>query len=343
MMTGIEAPCRSSGVAVLRMAALFVGVLCLGPIPTLAYAGHDVAGTGAALQASRDQHHDHMHRMPRTRDVGLLRLRGAGQGPASLSGKRSREPAAAYTDEDSEGEAGGGIPRQWWGQAPKRARSGGLVSSALSASYSVATLPFNLAYMACAAVAAAPSAGINWLFPPAPKRPLSDEQLLQFSGDEDKPSAILRQIKFYFSDSNLPFDTFLKGEIAKDSWGRVNLAVIAGFKRMRILNATVEDIALAAASVSFLEVVHLCFSLGSCVPVPLPSREPFAFHSLDCWLTHACARRGMMARQRLQRAPHMCTGKQQPATVLTVCALTKKCTTTGFRRWRVCAAHYAHS
>jgi len=240
-------------------------MLCLGPIRT--HAG-DLPG----LQARRGQSNAHGQcSLARTRDrdcsregplvavphlhsVGLLRLRGAGQGPNSVAGKRSREhAAAAYKDEDSDNEPGG-IPQQWWGQAPKRARSGGLVSSALSASYSVATLPFNLAYMACAAVAAAPRAGVNWLFPPAPKQRMRSSDLLRFSGDEDKPSAIVRQISFYFSDSNLPFDTFLKGEMAKDSWGRVSLAVIASFKRMRILNATIEDIAEAAASVPFLEV-----------------------------------------------------------------------------------------
>lgn len=262
-------------VDVLRTSTLVVGMLCLGPIRT--HAG-DLPG----LQARRGQSNAHGQcSLARTRDrdcsregplvavphlhsVGLLRLRGAGQGPNSVAGKRSREhAAAAYKDEDSDNEPGG-IPQQWWGQAPKRARSGGLVSSALSASYSVATLPFNLAYMACAAVAAAPRAGVNWLFPPAPKQRMRTSDLLRFSGDEDKPSAIVRQISFYFSDSNLPFDTFLKGEMAKDSWGRVSLAVIASFKRMRILNATIEDIAEAAASVPFLEVMHSSCSLRMC-------------------------------------------------------------------------------
>jgi hypothetical protein len=35
---------------------------------------------------------------------------------------------------------------------------------------------------------------------------------VRFGGDEDKPAAIQRQVAFYFSDSNLPLDTFLKGK-----------------------------------------------------------------------------------------------------------------------------------
>ena len=79
---------------------------------------------------------------------GLLRLRGAGGGPASISGKRRREPAAHVDDSD---EDPGGIPRQWWGEPPKRARMEGLVSTALSASYTLATLPLSIAYSVCAA------------------------------------------------------------------------------------------------------------------------------------------------------------------------------------------------
>ena len=149
---------------------------------------------------------------------GVLRLRGAGEMPAGkgrISGKRRRET----TDSEDDSDEYAGVRHQRWDAAPKRARFGGLVGSALSASYTLATLPFSLAYAVCTAAVAAPVAGVNWLFS-KPKRKMTEEELLRFEGDEDKPSAVLRQISFYFSDSNLPSDSFLKGEIAKDPMGR---------------------------------------------------------------------------------------------------------------------------
>ena len=149
---------------------------------------------------------------------GVLRLRGAGEMPAGkgrISGKRRWET----TDSEDDSDEYAGVRHQRWDAAPKRARFGGLVGSALSASYTLATLPFSLAYAVCTAAVAAPVAGVNWLFS-KPKRKMTEEELLRFEGDEDKPSAVLRQISFYFSDSNLPSDSFLKGEIAKDPMGR---------------------------------------------------------------------------------------------------------------------------
>ncbi|KAG2449754.1 hypothetical protein HYH02_005279 [Chlamydomonas schloesseri] len=46
---------------------------------------------------------------------------------------------------------------------------------------------------------------------------------------------VLRQIEFYFSDSNLPKDKFLKERIAEDPNGFVKLNVICAFQRMRDL------------------------------------------------------------------------------------------------------------
>lgn len=178
-------------------------------------------------------------------EIGLLRLRGGDGWRASrASRKRDREPswcqgASAGRDES----------------APlKRARVEGLLGSALNASYSLASMPFKFAYNICVGFLAAPQAAASYLLPNSAKHRLSETEILRFEGDEDKPAAIKRQITFYFSDSNLPFDSFLKGQIAKDSLGRVQLDVIAGFKRMRILGASVQDLAEAARSVDFLEV-----------------------------------------------------------------------------------------
>ena len=133
-----------------------------------------------------------------------LRLRGAGgRDVSNTSGKRRFEHVSNDLEESEEG----GIPRQWWGAKPKRARAGGLISSMLSASYAAATLPLNVAYGICTAIMAAPLAAVKWMMIPPAKRHISDEELLRFSGDDDKPGAIQRQIEFYFSDSNLPLDS----------------------------------------------------------------------------------------------------------------------------------------
>jgi lupus La protein len=46
---------------------------------------------------------------------------------------------------------------------------------------------------------------------------------------------ILKQVEFYFSDSNLPKDKFLKGLVDKDPEGWVELSVIGSFARMKQL------------------------------------------------------------------------------------------------------------
>ncbi|KAJ1487740.1 hypothetical protein T484DRAFT_1940886 [Baffinella frigidus] len=91
--------------------------------------------------------------------------------------------------------------------------------------------------------------------PPKRGRPrINVTDFLKFEGDEDKPLAIARQVKFYFSDSNLPTDNFLKAEIAKDGVGFVNIEILASFRRMKILGASIEDIAEAARDNTDLEV-----------------------------------------------------------------------------------------
>eukprot|EP01083_Nonionella_stella_P098492 277023_1 len=59
--------------------------------------------------------------------------------------------------------------------------------------------------------------------PPAKKAKVSDPALL---------AKILKQVEFYFSDSNLPRDKFLLGETKKDD-GWIPLATIGSFSRMR--------------------------------------------------------------------------------------------------------------
>ncbi|KAL1167926.1 hypothetical protein V6Z11_A05G051400 [Gossypium hirsutum] len=50
---------------------------------------------------------------------------------------------------------------------------------------------------------------------------------------EDTAKAVLRQVEFYFSDSNIPRDNFLKKKINEDDDGMVSLALICSFSKMR--------------------------------------------------------------------------------------------------------------
>lgn len=51
--------------------------------------------------------------------------------------------------------------------------------------------------------------------------------------DEETSKKVLRQVEFYFSDSNLPRDNFLKKSISESEDALVSLALICSFSRMR--------------------------------------------------------------------------------------------------------------
>ncbi|KAG0476764.1 hypothetical protein HPP92_013605 [Vanilla planifolia] len=51
--------------------------------------------------------------------------------------------------------------------------------------------------------------------------------------DEEKAKVIIRQVEFYFSDSNLPRDKFLRTTMEQSEDGLVSLALICSFSRMR--------------------------------------------------------------------------------------------------------------
>eukprot|EP00252_Welwitschia_mirabilis_P011217 TRINITY_DN2524_c0_g1_i5.p1 TRINITY_DN2524_c0_g1~~TRINITY_DN2524_c0_g1_i5.p1 ORF type:complete len:191 (-),score=46.64 TRINITY_DN2524_c0_g1_i5:105-677(-) len=50
---------------------------------------------------------------------------------------------------------------------------------------------------------------------------------------EDVASKVLRQVEFYFSDSNLPCDEFLRERVEENEEGLVSLPLICSFSRMR--------------------------------------------------------------------------------------------------------------
>ncbi|KAG0300306.1 hypothetical protein BGZ98_009294 [Dissophora globulifera] len=60
----------------------------------------------------------------------------------------------------------------------------------------------------------------------------NEPKVEELSKDEQK-AKILKQVEFYFSDSNLPQDKFMSELIKKSAEGYVNISRIASFKRMR--------------------------------------------------------------------------------------------------------------
>ncbi|KAG2252608.1 hypothetical protein Bca4012_039080 [Brassica carinata] len=55
------------------------------------------------------------------------------------------------------------------------------------------------------------------------------------SFDEETAKKLITQVEFYFSDSNLPRDGFLRKEVAKSKDGLVSLSLVCSFSRMRNL------------------------------------------------------------------------------------------------------------
>lgn len=80
---------------------------------------------------------------------------------------------------------------------------------------------------------------------------------------------ILKQVEFYFSDSNLPRDKFLKGLVDKDAEGWVEIATLASFARMKALSTDM-DVVVAAikTSPSLLKVDEEGTKVKRCVPLP---------------------------------------------------------------------------
>lgn len=65
---------------------------------------------------------------------------------------------------------------------------------------------------------------------------------------------IREQVEFYFSDSNLPTDKFLRTQVANHPEGFVGIDLIASFKRMKNLTTSVEEVRDAIKDSDLLEV-----------------------------------------------------------------------------------------
>eukprot|EP01102_Stenamoeba_stenopodia_P002637 TRINITY_DN124_c0_g1_i9.p1 TRINITY_DN124_c0_g1~~TRINITY_DN124_c0_g1_i9.p1 ORF type:complete len:168 (-),score=37.84 TRINITY_DN124_c0_g1_i9:64-567(-) len=89
---------------------------------------------------------------------------------------------------------------------------------------------------------------------------------------DDLKTKIVKQVEFYFSDSNFPKDKFLRTEAAKDPNGYVQIAVIASFKRMKDLTTDLAVIVDAVKTSGKLEVSEDGQKVRR--TEPLPSEDP---------------------------------------------------------------------
>ncbi|XP_031104073.1 la protein 1 [Ipomoea triloba] len=100
--------------------------------------------------------------------------------------------------------------------------------------------------------------------------------------DEETTKKVIRQVEFYFSDSNLPRDSFLKKTVDESEDGLVSLALICSFTRMRthlglgaakpedITDDTVKNVADALKGSTFLKISEDGKRVGRTTELPKP-------------------------------------------------------------------------
>ncbi|KAL6501961.1 hypothetical protein OROGR_027094 [Orobanche gracilis] len=100
--------------------------------------------------------------------------------------------------------------------------------------------------------------------------------------DEETAKKVIRQVEFYFSDSNLPRDKFLKKTIDETDDGLVSLALISSFSRMRghlglgdakpedIPEDTIEAVAETLRTSNFLRISEDGKKVGRVADLPKP-------------------------------------------------------------------------
>ncbi|KAF8927971.1 hypothetical protein EDD21DRAFT_448601 [Dissophora ornata] len=93
------------------------------------------------------------------------------------------------------------------------------------------------------------------------------------SRDEQK-AKILKQVEFYFSDSNLPQDKFMSELIKKSTDGYVNISRIASFKRMREFTDVDMIVEALRESKELLEVNEVGDKVRRKTPIT-PSKDHF--------------------------------------------------------------------
>jgi len=84
----------------------------------------------------------------------------------------------------------------------------------------------------------------------------------------EKLEKIKEQVEFYFSDSNLPKDKFLRAQCALSDEGYVSLALIGTFSRLRALTEDAEQIKEAIKNSEFLKVDSTGTMIRRITPLP---------------------------------------------------------------------------
>lgn len=74
------------------------------------------------------------------------------------------------------------------------------------------------------------------------------------AGAEEQKAALRKQLEYYFSDSNFRRDRFLRGKVAEDADGFVQLSVLLTFNRVKAVTESVETIAAALENSEELEL-----------------------------------------------------------------------------------------
>lgn len=94
---------------------------------------------------------------------------------------------------------------------------------------------------------------------------------------------IRKQVEFYFSDSNIAKDKFLKGKATETPEGWVSLEVIGSFKRMKEMTEDAEAIveALKTANPDIIEVSICCVSCARSMFQSLPSFWLRTLHEIN--------------------------------------------------------------
>eukprot|EP00177_Eucheuma_denticulatum_P002697 GFKZ01004845.1.p1 GENE.GFKZ01004845.1~~GFKZ01004845.1.p1 ORF type:complete len:384 (+),score=82.74 GFKZ01004845.1:199-1350(+) len=84
-------------------------------------------------------------------------------------------------------------------------------------------------------------------------------------------SAIRRQLEFYFSDSNLPRDKFLRAKTEENEEGFVDIEVLLTFSRLKSLSASATSIAAAVADSTLLALNSDSTRIRRTTPLPSES------------------------------------------------------------------------
>lgn len=82
---------------------------------------------------------------------------------------------------------------------------------------------------------------------------------------------ILRQLEYYFSDSNLPSDKFLQAKMKENEEGYVDISVLLTFNRLKNLGATTEAIVASLKTSSLLATDEAGTRLRRVKPLPVKS------------------------------------------------------------------------